>query len=48
MKWNGKAACIAWYREHPDEFDLLRQAVLNASVMPIDIVVAPVDEESYE
>lgn len=50
MKWNGKVACINWYREHQTEFEQLRDLVINAqnNLAAVVDIAPPADEDAYE
>jgi recombination protein RecA len=45
VRWNGKAACIQWYRDNPVEYAELHARTFAAVEIPKDIVIEPEDED---
>ena len=45
LKWNGKAACIQWFRDNLEAFTPFKVRVLEANTPEVDIALATeVDE----
>ena len=48
QKWNGKAACISYYRDHPDEYAALKARTFAINVVAKDESLTEDDEDGYE
>lgn len=48
QKWNGKAACIAYYRDHPEEYAALKARTFASDVVLLDETLTEEDEDGYE